>query len=116
LTLPLIGLPPSAAPGGVGPGPRVELPRGAPEVKTEPLKTSREPMPGPLGRDISPPASFRAGYSEYLRTAGVTQMAALALPGVGGILLLTASGGFIGYRQAKVGHAVRTEGIARFLH
>ena len=109
-----------APPGGIAPGPRIELPRGAPgeppEVKNEPLNSHREPMPGAVGRDVSPPASFRAGYSEYLRNAGVTQMAALALPGLGGILLLTAGGGFIGYRQAKAGHAVRTEGIARFLH
>ncbi|HME48170.1 hypothetical protein [Mycobacterium sp.] len=115
LTLPLV-VPPEPAVGGVGPGPRVELPRGTPgapaEVKNEPL----EPMPGEVGHDVGLSSGFRTGYSDYLRTAGVTQMAALALPGVGGILLLTAGGGFIGYRQAKAGHLVRTEGIARFLH
>jgi hypothetical protein len=118
LTLPLVVSPPAV--GGVGPGPRVELPRGAgtpPEVKSEPLSSPREPVPGETGNtDGGPSESFRSGYSDYLRTAGVTEMAALALPGVGGILLLTAGGGFIGYRQAKAGHAVRTEGIARFLH
>jgi hypothetical protein len=60
--------------------------------------------------------SFRLGYSDYLRTAGVVQMVAAAVPGLAGILLLTAGCGFIGYRQAKAGHAVHTEGIARFLH
>ena len=118
LTAPLVVLPPPAV--GASAGRRVELPApppgSAPPPSIEPLKMAREPIPGEVGRDISSPESFRAGYSEYLRTAGVTQMAALALPGVTGILLLTAGGGFIGYRQAKAGHTVRTEGIARFLH
>ena len=38
----------------------------------------------------------------------------LALPGVGGLVILTAAGVRVGYRQAKAGFAVRTAGIARF--
>ncbi len=117
LTMPLMPPTPEVA---VGAGPRAELPLGTPsappEVKNEPLNSLREPIPSEVGRNDILSTSFRVGYSEYLRTAGVTEMATLALPGVGGILLLTAGGGFIGYRQAKAGHAVRTEGIARFLH
>jgi hypothetical protein len=123
LTLPLVVLPPAPVVGAGG-GPRLELSRGAPEappagppqLKTQPLNSPRQPIPVEVGRDVSPPPSVRAGYSEYLRTAGVTEMASFALPGISGILLLTAGGGFIGCRQAKTGYAVRTEGIARFLH
>ena len=41
-------------------------------------------------------------------------LAALALPGAGGLTILTAAGVGVGYRQAKAGSAVRTAGIARF--
>ena len=41
-------------------------------------------------------------------------LAALALPGTGGLTILTAAGVRIGYRQAKVGFVVQTGGIARF--
>jgi hypothetical protein len=54
------------------------------------------------------------GYGEYLRSAGISQIAVLALPGVAGILVLTGAGGLLGYRQAKAGHAVRTGRVARF--
>jgi hypothetical protein len=61
------------------------------------------------------PASYRAGYGEYLRTAGVAQMAAVAVPGVMGILALTGAGGLLGYRQARAGRTVRAGGSARFV-
>ena len=56
---------------------------------------------------VVPASSYRIGYTEYLRTAGLPQVAALAVPGLAGILLLTGAGGLVGYRQAKAGHAVR---------
>ena len=46
----------------------------------------------------------------------MSQVAALAVPGVAGILVLTGAGGFVGYRQAKAGHAVRTGRTARFVN
>ena len=58
---------------------------------------------------------YRIGYTEYLRTAGLPQVAALAVPGIAGILVLTGAGGLVGYRQAKAGHAVRAGGTARFM-
>jgi hypothetical protein len=61
------------------------------------------------------PESFRVGYPEYLRSAQLAEVAGLALPGVAGIVALTAVGGLVGYRQAKAGHAVRSAGTARFL-
>jgi hypothetical protein len=127
---PPVALPP-APEVGVGTGPSVALAQGAlgappnntpgaPPNNTSPLTnetlgSAREPVPAQVGLDIGLPESVRAGYSEYLRTAGMAQMAAVAVPGLAGILLLTAGGGFIGYRQAKADHLVRTEGIARYL-
>lgn len=58
---------------------------------------------------------FRAGYSDYLRNAGMAQITAIAVPGAVAILLFSIGGGFIGYRQARAGHVIRAEGIARFL-
>lgn len=57
----------------------------------------------------------RQGYTNYLRTAGLSQLAGAALPGVAGILLLTLGGGVIGYRQASAGRMVRMSGAARYL-
>ena len=59
--------------------------------------------------------SYRAGYGEYLRAAGLGQVAAVAVPGLTGILAITAAGGLLGYRQAKAGHAVRASGTGRFV-
>ena len=64
---------------------------------------------------LPPATTYRVGYGEYLRTAGMSQIAAVAVPGVAGILVLTGAGGFVGYRQAKAGRAVRTAGTARFI-
>jgi hypothetical protein len=57
----------------------------------------------------------RTGYPEYLRDADVADVAVVALPGVAGILGITALGGFLGYRQAKVGFILRAAGSARLL-
>ena len=46
----------------------------------------------------------------------MSQVAALAAPGLAGMLVLTGAGGLLGYRQAKAGHAVRTGGTARFVN
>jgi hypothetical protein len=44
----------------------------------------------------------------------LSTLAALALPGVGGLLIVCAAGIRIGYRQAKAGLMLRASGIARF--
>jgi hypothetical protein len=49
-----------------------------------------------------------------LAPASLSALAALALPGVGGLLIVCAAGVRVGYRQAKVAFAVRSTGIARF--
>jgi hypothetical protein len=55
------------------------------------------------------------GYTDYLRSPTVAQLAGAALPGVVGILLLTFGGGVIGYRQAEAGRMIRAGAAARYL-
>jgi len=49
-----------------------------------------------------------------LAPASLTALAAFALPGIGGLLIICAAGIRLGYRQAKAALAVRTTGISRF--
>jgi hypothetical protein len=46
--------------------------------------------------------------------ASLSALAAVALPGVGGLLIICAAGMRVGYRQVKAGWAVQITGIARF--
>jgi hypothetical protein len=67
---------------------------------------------------LAAPSGGVAGLM-ILNAAGVlpislAALAALALPGAGGLTFLTAAGVRVGYRQAKAGSALRTAGIARF--
>ena len=76
----------------------------------------RERLPTGSGSSASQvPESFRLGYPSYLREAKIGEVAVFALPGIAGILALTALGGFLGYRQAKASHVVRATGTERFL-
>jgi hypothetical protein len=59
-------------------------------------------------------AAYRQGFPQYLRTARVGELATVALPGIAGLLAITASGGVIGYRQANSGRHLRAD-AARFL-
>jgi hypothetical protein len=49
-----------------------------------------------------------------LAPASLTALAAFALPGIGGLLIICAAGIRLGYRQAKAALTVRTSGISRF--
>jgi hypothetical protein len=114
LTLPVIVAP--AAGGGAG-APVAPVFKGMPRGVTAEPPAGREPLPANAGSNVSvPPASCRIGYTDYLRNAGLSQVAALAVPGIAGMLVLTGAGGLIGYRQAKAGHAVHTSGTARFVN
>jgi hypothetical protein len=120
ISLPVIVSPSAGLGGGGGASPGAPsapalpgTPRG---VSAEP-PAGREPLPANVGSNVAAPASsYRIGYGEYLRSAGMSQVAALAVPGVTGILVLTGAGGLVGYRQARAGHAVRTGGTARFIN
>jgi hypothetical protein len=90
----------------------------APGVTPSSLAIEPPQSTSPTNGDVtamSDPVSFRAGYSDYLRNAGMAQITAIAVPGAAAILLFTLGGGFIGYRQARAGHVIRAEGISRFL-
>jgi hypothetical protein len=116
ITLPVIVAPVTGLGGGGGSPGAPALPVTPRGVTAEP-PAGREPLPANVGSNVAvPAASYRIGYTEYLRSAGLSQVAALAVPGVAGMLVLTGAGGLVGYRQAKAGHAVHTGGTARFVN
>jgi hypothetical protein len=82
---------------------RGSLPPAAP---AKPAATSLAPMSE---------QATRGGNGRYLRNPTAGELAAVALPGVAGLLFLTFSGGFIGYRQANSVRFIRTEDAGRFL-
>jgi hypothetical protein len=57
---------------------------------------------------------YRSAYSEY-SSRQLATTAAGALPGVAGLVLMTAVGICMGYRQANMAQQLRTDGAARFL-
>jgi hypothetical protein len=57
----------------------------------------------------------RADYPRYLRSPTAGELSFVALPGVAGLMLLTFSGGVVGYRQANSARFIRTAGATRFL-
>jgi len=121
IALPAIVVPvalPGGLAGGAGPRPGVPGAVGRPNAEPPPARQS-PPSSSRAGQEASPnsaPAStYRAGYGSYLRSAGPGEIAALAVPGFVGILLLTGAGGLIGYRQARAGRAIRAGAMERFM-
>jgi len=104
-------------PAGVRPGSQSHVPSsivaGAPPEIRGPAPTAAPPPAAGAG-PVEIPAT-RFGDQQYLRTAKVTDMAVVALPGVVGLLLMTVSGTVIGHRQARAGHMLRHTGAARFM-
>jgi hypothetical protein len=72
----------------------------------------------PLAPDAAFPigagSSFRHVFSGLLLPVSLWALAAGALPGAGGFVIITLAGARVGYRQAKAGVALRTTGIAHF--
>ena len=60
------------------------------------------------------PSLLRHPYGELLLPVSLWALAAVALPGAGGLVVLTAAGVRVGYRQAKAGFVVQAAGIACF--
>lgn len=116
VSMPIIVLPPVAPAIGAGGGGAPRAPAGAGTARPPavPRGTPPERPAAPRASDAAVPASYRAGYGEYLRTAGMPQVIAVAVPGATGIMLLTGAGGLIGYRQARAGHAIRASASRRF--
>ncbi len=120
IALPVIVAPPAGlggvAGGGVPGGASAGAPPAVPRAVAAEPPAGRSPPPANVGSNVAVPnSSYRIGYPEYLRTAGLSQLAALAVPGLIGILVLTGAGGLVGYRQARAGHAVRVSGSLRFM-
>lgn len=123
IVVPSVGVP--AVPGGgsgagaaAGSGARPGLPdpRG-PGQSGKPSSPPAEKA-GPNSQVLSSgtvPPSYRAGYGDYLRAAGLGEVAAIAVSGLTGILALVAAGGLLGYRQARAGHSIRANGPGRFM-
>jgi hypothetical protein len=59
-------------------------------------------------------SSFEHTVSAVLVPASLVALAALALPGIGGLLIISGAGMLVGYRQAKAASSLRAAGIARF--
>jgi hypothetical protein len=98
---------PAVAVDAAAAGARAPVIRGSlPPTAVEPPATALTPMSG---------RATRLGYPRYLRNPTVGELAAVALPGATGLLFLTFSGGFIGYRQANSVRFIRTDGPERFL-
>jgi hypothetical protein len=103
-------------------GPAVEVVPAARGPVTQPGATPVEQLPpnastSPMALGGNPgtgSASLREGYPQYLRSARITQVATVALPGLAGLIALTAGGSVIGYRQANSGRHLRFE-AERFL-
>lgn len=115
LSLPVIAVLPAVPElGGTGAGgawrPPAQVGPVRPPVRREPP----QPPAAPPAGDAAVPVSYRAGYGEYLRTADLPALVAVAVPGATGIMLLTGAGGLIGYRQARAGHAIRAGAAGRF--
>lgn len=115
VSVPQIVVPPGAGGGGAAGAGSGAAPPAAPRAPSAP-RSPREPPRSPVQSVDNPvvPASYRVGYGEYLRTAGISQVVAVAVPGATGIMLLTGAGGIIGYRQARAALALRSGRSARF--
>ncbi|WP_254849200.1 hypothetical protein [Mycobacterium sp. GA-1841] len=101
ITPPAPSAPPISAPSAPN-APRVAVPRSEPPAA--------QPLTAP-----AMPESFRVGYADYLRTADTTDLLFAVLPGLGGMVLLTAVGGAAGFRQARAAQRLPSPQIARFL-
>lgn len=105
-------------PAGAAVPPGVTLP-GVAGVRTPVIRGSVAPTPGATAPLPATPASGQSprvgAYSRGMTSPTLAEIAAVALPGVAGLMFLTFSGGMIGYRQANSARFVRTAGAERFL-
>jgi hypothetical protein len=117
-------VPPVIPPVAVAPPPAGGRPGSQVHVPNSIVAGAPPRMRGPAPESVPPPAAgagpvevpaTRLGYQRYLRTANVSDMAVVALPGVVGLVLMTVSGTVIGHRQARAGHMLRHTGTARFM-
>jgi hypothetical protein len=89
---------------------------GASADSTPPLRqhaTTQLINGAPVARDGTPRGT--EGSRETARTSRVSQTAAEALPGVAGLVLFTAAGVCLGYRQAATGQRLQARTSGRFV-
>jgi hypothetical protein len=79
------------------------------------LPPTVDPPAAAPAKAMSAPAARLDYYARELRNPTAGELALLALPGLAGLLLVTLSGGFIGYRQANSARLLRADAAARFL-
>jgi len=106
----IFGAMPQVGPASWLPGMAVLAPYGVTPVGLESFfrpADSELPLPGSL-------SGLAAVALHVVLPVSLAALAALALPGAGGLTILTAAGVRIGYRQAKAGFVLRTAGIAGF--
>lgn len=92
-------------------------PVAAPHAPSAPILPAHRPEP-PAAQPLSTPPvpeSFRTGYADYLRQASTADLLWAVLPGLGGMVLMTAVGGAVGFRQARAAQTLPAPHIARFL-
>lgn len=70
--------------------------------------------PAPSGVNPATSSFLDNVVKSVLVPASLTALAAIAIPGIGGLLIVCAAGIRVGYRQAKASLALRMSGIARF--
>lgn len=102
----------------------VPMAGGAAGVASLGIATSRADSASALPGEITDTAThaipagvqkfFRQAFRELVKSPSLAALAVTALPGVAGILILTAAGARLGYRQAKAQLALKAAGIARF--
>ncbi|MEW5809351.1 MAG: hypothetical protein AB1925_07850 [Actinomycetota bacterium] len=103
------------APDAVAAEPGVTAP-GVAGASTPTIRGSINPTPGIAAQPLASGAGPRPeAMPRTMVSPTVAQLAAVALPGVAGLLALTFGGGVVGYRQANSVRFVRTAGAERFL-
>ena len=108
---PASGQPPLGGPFPPPPPPGNTAASGPPAASPAPAA-----VPAAVPKSVAPQVNpQRAGYPDYLKAATWPEITALALTGAAGLAALGGAGGFVGYRQAKAGFALRAAGTARFL-
>jgi hypothetical protein len=115
LPIPLPPAVPLGASAATAPAPVVDA--VAVGARTPAIRGSLPPTVEPPAASLTPMSgqTTRLGYPRYLRNPTAGELAAVALPGVTGLLFLTFGGGLIGYRQANSVRFLRVQGAERFL-
>jgi hypothetical protein len=73
-----------------------------------------EPWLKSFGSTAREQLAYRSGYGEY-SARSLARTAAGALPGLAGLMMMTACGVCLGYRQANMAQQLRADGFDRFL-